>query len=246
MGFELTWHNTFTILKREFRSFFNSPLAYVFLTLFLVSSGWLFYFFPRPFFLIAQADLTGLFIIILTMYIFFIPALTMKVWSEEKRIGTVEILFTLPINESEIVLGKFLASLGFVAISLGFTLILPIMVGFIGEQDLGMTISGYLASFFAAGVIISIGMFISYLTKHQIISFIFTVIIIAFLILPGLDWILMQVGWVARILEPMTITYHFNSLARGVIDSRDLLYFASMIGFFLYLNVKTVESRKLL
>jgi ABC-2 type transport system permease protein len=246
MPIEWEWRNIKTIFFREFSSFFNSALAYVFLTLFLVAAGWLFYYFPRPFFLIEQADLTGLFIVILTLYIFFIPALTMKVWSEEKRMGTIEILLTLPIRESEAVIGKFIAVMSFVGISLVFTFVIPLMVGLIGDQDLGMTVSGYLACFLAAGAIVSIGMFISYLTKHQIISFIFTTMVVAFFILPGLDWILMQFGAFARLIEPVTITYHFNSIARGVVDSRDLVYFFSVIGFFLYLNVKTIESRKLI
>lgn len=243
---QVTWTNIRAVYRKEFLSFFNSALAYVFLTLFLVAAGWLFFYFPRPFFLMEQADLTGLFIVVLTLYIFFIPALTMKVWSEEKRLGTIEVLLTLPIRESEAVLGKFLAVMSFVAISLSFTLVMPVMVGFIGNQDLGMTFGGYLACFLAAGVIVSIGMFISYLTKHQIISFIFTTIIVALFVLPGLDWILMQFGTLARFVEPVTITYHFNSITRGVIDSRDLIYFGSVIGFFLYLNIKAIESRKFL
>lgn len=246
MGLELSWYNIRTVTKREFKSFFNSPLAYVFLTIFLVAGTWLFYYFPRPFFLIGQAELTGLFIVVLTLFIFFIPALTMKSWSEEKRSGTLEILFTLPLRPAEIVLGKFIAIMGFVGVALLFTIVLPIMVSFVGNQDIGMTLSGYLASFLSAGIIVAIGMFISYLTRHQIISFIFTTIIVAFLVLPGLDWILMQVGWMARIIEPLTITYHFNSLAKGVLDSRDLIYFVSMIGFFLYVNIKSVEARFLI
>ncbi len=240
----LSWKNIVTVYQKEFRSFFTSALAYVFLTLFLVLSIWLFYYFPRPFFLIGQSDMTGLFIVVLTMYIFFIPALTMKTWSEEKRLGTIEILLTLPLRDAEIVIGKYLAIMNFIAISLALTLILPFMVGFIGDQDMGMTISGYLASFLAAGVIVAIGMFISYMTEHQIIAFISTTIAVAILVLPGLDWILMQFGWFARLIEPFTITYHFNSLSRGVVDSRDIFYFFSMIFFFLYLNIKTVENRK--
>lgn len=240
----INFENILTVFRREYRSYFNSALAYVFLTLFLILSGWLFYYFPRPFFLIGQADLGGLFIIVLTLYIFFIPALTMKVWSEEKRLGTIELLLTLPLRVTELVIGKFFAVMSFVALTLAFTLILPLMVSFVGNQDIGMTISGYLASYLSAGVIVAIGMFLSYLTKHQIIAFIFTTIVVSLLILPGLDWILMQFGSLARFIEPVTITYHFNSLARGVIDSRDIIYFLSMIFFFLYLNIKVIEGRK--
>lgn len=233
-------HQILILARKEFRSYFDSPVAYVVITLFLLIAGWQF---STALFLNNTADLRTLFGIVRFILLFFIPALSMRLISEEKRLGTIEILMTLPMKDWQLVLGKFLAAYLLVIITILLTLIHYITISSLGDPDLGATIGGYLGLILIVGVYLSIGIFTSSLTQNQIVAFISAfVIIFAFFIMDKI--ILFFPGFIASILEFLSIDYHFNNIARGVIDSRDLIYYLSMMLLFLFLTVQTLESRK--
>lgn len=233
-------HQILTLAKKEFRSYFDSPVAYVVITIFLLISGWQF---STSMFLSNTADLRGLFSIIRFILLFFIPAISMRLISEEKRLGTIELLLTLPIKDWHLVLGKFIAAYAMIVITLLLTLIHFITITALGNPDIGATIAGYVGLFFVVGVYLSIGIFTSALSQNQIVAFITSFLIIFALFM--LDKIVIFFpGYIANILEFISIDYHFNSIARGVIDSRNIIYYLSVIFIFLFLTVQTLESRK--
>lgn len=230
------------IIKRELQGYFNSAIAYICLTVFLVLINWLFW---RVFFIENQAQLRGFFGFIPWIFLFFMPAITMRLWAEEKRQGTFEVLMTLPVNDFEIVLGKFLASFILMITALVLTLPLPITVASLGNLDWGIVTGGYVGLLFMGAAYISIGLFASSLTVNQIVAFIFGVIISFSLVIVGQDLVLFSLpSWLAPVFEYISIGKHFDSIARGVIDTRDLIYYFSVIFFFLYLNILSLESRK--
>ena len=234
--------NMLTIFQKEFKSYFNSPIAYIFIITFLLFSSWLFF---RTFFLIGQAHMRPLFGILPWLFLILAPAITMRAWAEEKKMGTMEVLMTLPLKDYEIVLGKFLASFIFLITAVLLTFPLALTIYFLGEPDNGTIVGGYLGACLMGGAYLAIGLFISSLTQNQIVAFIVSIVVcFAFLII-GEDIVLMSAP---AILSPV-FTYlglgaHFESISRGVIDSRDLLYYSSLIGFFLFLNTLAIESRK--
>ncbi len=225
---------------KELKSYFNSPVAYVVITLFLLIAGWQF---ATSLFLANQADLRQLFGIIRFILLFFIPAISMRLLSEEKRVGTIELLMTMPLKDWQLVLGKFIAAYILIGITLFLTLVHFITIASIGSPDVGATFGGYLGLALIVGVYLSIGIFTSSLTQNQIIAFILAfVIIFVFYILDKI--IFFMPGFIANILEYLSIDFHFNNLARGVVDTRDVLYFISMMFFFLFLTTQVLESRK--
>ena len=234
--------NITAIFKKEFRSYFNSPIAYIFITFFLAISSWLFF---RAFFLVGQAELRRFFGLMPWIFLFFIPAVTMKLWAEEKKLGTAEILMTLPIRDYEVVLGKFLASFGLLAVTALFSLGLPFSVMYLGDPDGGTIVCGYLGLLLMGGAYLAIGLFASTLTENQIIAFILGIsVCFAFLII-GEDFVLFSTpDWLFPIFSYLGLGAHYSSILRGVIDSRDIIYYLSIIGFFLYLSTLSVESRK--
>nr|HPQ41838.1 ABC transporter permease [bacterium] len=162
------------IFKREFRSYFDSPVAYIFITVFLVLTGWLFF---SSFFIVNYASLRGFFDILPWMFLFFVPAVTMRLWSEEKKLGTMELLMTLPVKDSDVVIGKFFASYAFMSLTVLLTFPLVISVSTLGNPDSGPIIGGYLGAILMGGAYLSIGMFASSLNENQIIAFILGVVI---------------------------------------------------------------------
>ncbi len=233
-------HQILTLAKKEFRSYFDSPVAYVVITLFLLISGWQF---STTLFLSNSADLRTLFGIIRFILLFFIPALSMRLISEEKRLGTIELLMTLPIKDWQLVLGKFLAAYLLVIITILLTLIHYVTIAMMGEPDFGATVGGYLGLILVVGVYLAIGIFTSSLTQNQIVAFIasFAIIFVLFIF----DKVVIFFpGFIGNIIEYLSIDYHFNNVSRGVIDSRNLIYYASMIFVFLFLTVQSLESRK--
>nr|MBN2277022.1 ABC transporter permease subunit [candidate division Zixibacteria bacterium] len=228
------------LAKKEFRSYFDSPVAYVVITLFLLIAGWQF---ATGMFLNNTADLRGLFGIIKFILLFFIPALSMRLISEEKRLGTIELLMTLPIKDWQLVLGKFLSAYLLVVITLLLTLIHYFSINALGEPDFGAAMGGYIGLFLVVGVYLTIGTFTSSLTQNQIVAFIVSFVIIFFFYV--LDKIIFFFpGFVANLLEFLSIDYHYNNMARGVIDSRDVFYLLSLMFLFLFLTVQSLESRK--
>ncbi len=234
--------NITAIFKKEFRSYFNSPIAYIFITFFLGISAWLFF---RSFFFANQAEMRGFFGLMPWIFLFFIPAVTMKLWAEEKKLGTVEILMTLPIQDYEVIIGKFLASLALLTVTVLLSLVLPLSVMYLGDPDGGTLITGYLGLLLMGAAYISIGLFTSTLTENQIIAFIFGITVCFVLLIIGEDIVLFNApNWLYPIFSYLGLGAHYSSILRGVLDSRDIIYYLSLIGFFLYLSTLSVESRK--
>ncbi len=233
-------NNVLTIFRREIRSYFNSPVAYIVITLFLLVSG---YFFASTLFVNNTADLRSLFGISSFILMLFAPAITMRLLAEERRAGTIEILVTLPVKDSEIVVGKFLAGFALTAISVILTFVAYLTIASLGNADFGAAFGGYLGLILMGAVYVSIGLFTSSLSANQIIAFIVGfVIIFAFFMLDKILPFLPDT--LASFFEYLSIDYHYSNISRGVIDSRDLIYYFSMIFFFLYLAIKMTESRK--
>jgi ABC-2 type transport system permease protein len=234
--------NILTIFQKEFRSYFNSPIAYIFIITFLLFSSWLFF---RTFFLLGQAHLRPLFSILPWLFLILAPAITMRSWAEEKKMGTIEVLMTLPLRDYEVVLGKFLSGFIFMLLSVLLTFPLVITLSVLGRPETGTIIGGYLGASLMGAAYLAIGLFISSLTKNQIIAFIVGIVTCFGFLIIGEDLVLMSApAMVAPLLTYLGLGAHFESISRGVIDSRDILYYLSIIGFFLFLNTLAVESRK--
>lgn len=233
--------NILTISKREFVAYFKSPIAYVYLTTFLVVTNWLFF---RGFFVMGQADMRMFFSLMPWIFLFFVPAVSMGKWSEEKKQGTLEILFTLPIREIDIVIAKFIAGLGLIISSLLLTSPIAVTVALVGDADLGPIVGGYLGLIFLGGAYLAIGLVISALTENQIIAFILGVTVSFLFLIVGTPLVTgNNPGMFTQMLGYLGLGMHFDSITRGVIDLRDILYYLSIIGFFLFLNLKALGGR---
>jgi ABC-2 type transport system permease protein len=229
-------------MKREFFSFFVSPIAYIFLTLFLIITNFVFF---QSFFIIGESTMRGYFDLLPWLFLMFLPAVTMRSWAEEKKHKTLELLLTWPLSDYEVVLGKFLASLLFLLLALLLSFTVPLTVNLVGNPDMGVIIASYIGALFLGGAYIAIGMAISSVTENQIVAFIGTVVIILAFLLMGQDVVVAYFPTnVSQVLLNLSFDYHFKSIARGVLDSRDVIYYLSIIGFFLFLNVQSLESRK--
>ena len=232
--------NVGPIYRREIRSYFQSPVAYVVIVVFLAIVGW---FFTSDLFLINVASLRIVFELVPLVFLFFVPAITMRLLAEEKKSGTLELLATRPVRDVEIVLGKFFAAWTLLAAALAPTLIYLITLSALGSPDPGPVITGYLGLLLMGGVYIAIGIFASSITENQIVAFIVSLLIILALFMA--DKVLVFVPpAVASTLEFISIDYHFENIERGVIDSRNLIYFGSVLGFALLLATTSLERRK--
>lgn len=228
------------IFRRELRSYFNSPVAYVVIVVFLAIIGW---FFSSNLFVMNMASLRVVFELVPLVFLFFVPAITMRLLAEEKKSGTLELLATKPVRDVEIVLGKFFAALALLAAALLPTALYLIAVMSLGSIDLGPVVTGYAGLLLMGSVYIGIGLFASGLTENQIVAFILGFLMMFVLFM--LNRILLYVPeGLATTVEFLGIDYHFSNIARGVIDSRDIIYFFSLIGFSLYLATVTLERRK--
>lgn len=236
--------NILTIAGKELRSYFNSTIAYVFMVLFLVLNVVLL-FELQKFFVIGQATLRDFFELAPIVFLFFVPAVSMRMWAEERKLGTLETLMTLPLKDWEVVIGKFLASMVFLLITLALTFPLPVMVAALGNPDAGALFCGYLGLALVGAAYLAIGLWISSLTENQIVAFISAFVLCLALFMIGVDIVLTSVPrWLVPFLKGISLGSRFSSIERGVIDSRDVLYYLSMIGFFLFLNVRSVEARR--
>ncbi len=235
---------TYVIFKREFSSFFDSLMAYFFLVIFL---GLVNVFFMWLVFLPSRAvNMTAYFELAKFGFIIFIPAITMKVWADEKKLGTLELIMTMPVRDSEAIIGKFLACMAFVGVALLLSfLTIPTAMAFVGEPDWGPILGGYIGLTLLCACFVAIGLATSSMTENQFISFLLSIIIIV-IMLACYDVVGMRdmPGWVLGFLAYMDAGQHFDSISRGVIDSRDLVYYFSVIGFFLFLNYRAVTSRR--
>ncbi|MFO0982064.1 MAG: Gldg family protein [Planctomycetota bacterium] len=224
--------NIVAITMKELRMYFRTPIAYVIIALFLGLTGWLF-FFGSKFFLGSEATMRAFFEPLPWIFLIFIPAITMRLWSEEKKVGTIEVLFTMPVRSFEAVLGKFFGAVLLVAVMLALSFSIPAVVAYVGDPDPGPIWGGYVGALLLASAYVGIGLFASSLTENQIIAFLTAVVIGFFFFIldsSGLE------GFVPSFAKQFSLNYHFDSVGRGVIDLRDLAYYASFCGFFLVLN----------
>lgn len=236
--------NTWAITRREFGAYFNSPIAYVFIAAFLGATMFLFFTYP-DFLSLRQASLDNLFNWIPWVFLFFVPAVTMRLWAEERKSGTLEVLLTMPVTTTQAVLGKFFASVAFLAVAIAGTFPIPVLVCWLGSPDRGPMIGGYLGALLMGAAYISVGCFLSSITRNQIIAFIISLLVIfGFVIIGQRDIMQYFPDSMARTLDYLCISSHFASISRGVISSRDILYYFSVTSFFLMLNGIAIESRK--
>ena len=236
----ISLQNILPMFRRELRSYFNSPVAYVVIVVFLVIIGW---FFTSNLFLMNTASMRVVFELVPLVFLFFVPASTMRLLAEEKKSGTLELLTTKPVTDGEIVIAKFLAAWTLLGAALVPTFLYVITMMSLGSIDLGPVLAGYLGLLLMGGAYIAIGIFASSLTENQIIAFIISFLIVLALFL--MDKVLMYVPeGLASTLEFLAVDYHFSNIARGVIDSRDIIYFASLLGFSLLLATVSLERRK--
>jgi len=242
--------NAYRIFRKELGTYFNSPQAYIFLVVFLIISPALFFNLARDgFFKSHIANLDGFFIYLPWLFLFLCPAITMRIWSEERRSGTEELLMTMPIRDWEATLGKFLSTVFLLACALVLTLPLVFVVHHFADKttpvDFGPIICGYIGAFLMGSSILAIGCWASSVTVNQIVAFIATCVVTFLLIivsLPKLGDVLPP--RVFDILSQFGLMQHFVSMYRGVLDAKDVAYYLAVIIFFLFLNVRTVESRK--
>jgi len=235
------------VFKRELKSYFTTPIAYVFLVIFLSFSAYL--PFRQGFFEMRQADMRAFFMNLPLLFIILVPATAMRLWAEERRVGSIELLFTLPITVTQAVLGKFLAAWLFLAIALALTFPMPITVCYLGDPDIGLIITGYLGSLLMAGGFLAIGCFFSVVSKNQVISFVLSVVACAVLVFAGMPTTLnylstfLPAGLVSAI-ETMSFRTHFESLQKGVMEFKDISFFVLLIAGWIAASSIVLDERK--
>ena len=233
------WSNIKTIAKRELGAYFSSPLAYVFIVIFLLLSGF-FTFMVGGFFEIGQASLAHPFFDWHPwFYLFLVPAVGMRQWAEERRVGTIELLLTMPITPWQAIVGKFLASWLFLALALALTFPIVITVNYLGSPDNGVILAAYLGSWLMAGAYLAVSCITSAMTRTQVVSFIVSVVFCLFLILAGFPPVGRLLSgwappWLVDTVTSFSVITHFDGLQKGVLDSRDVIFFLSIIVFSLF------------
>ena len=233
------WRNIWTITKRELGAYFSSPIAYVFIVIFLLLCGF-FTFFVGGFFERQEASqVRPFFDWHPWFYLFLVPAVGMRLWAEERRTGTIELLLTMPITAWQAIVGKFLASWLFLALALALTFPIVITVNYLGHPDNGVILTAYLGSWLMAGAYLAISCITSALTRSQVVSFIISLVVCLFLILAGFPPVinvLEQMAWpsLVDLVTSFSVMTHFEGFQKGVLDSRDILFFLSVIGFSLF------------
>ena len=235
------------VFKRELKSYFTTPIAYVFLVVFLFFAGYL--TFKNGFFEIRQADMTAFFVNMPLLFAFLVPATAMRLWAEERKTGSIELLFTLPITVMQAVLGKFFAAWVFLVIAMALTFPMVITVFYLGQPDLGLIITGYLGSILMAGGFLAVGCFFSALSKNQVISFVLSVVACAVLVFAGVPTTMnylstfLPAGLVTAVGN-MSFETHFESIQKGVLEFRDVSYFLFLIVGWVAACAVVLEERK--
>jgi len=240
--------NIWTVAKREMAGYFASPVAYVFIVIFLVTTGF-FTFNVSRLFETNEASLATFFLWHPWLYLVLVPAIGMRLWSEERRYGTLELLLTMPITPTQAIVGKFVAAWLFLALSLVLTFPVVITVNYLGDPDNGVILTGYFGSFLVAGTYLAVSNLTSSMTRNQVVSFITSVVVCLFLVLAGwppvtdmlVHW---APAWTVDALAAFSVMPHYDGLQRGVIDTRDLLYFVSVIVFMLFTTGVVLRSRR--
>jgi len=229
------------IFKKEFKSYFVSPIAYIVISVFLIIIGWLFY---STFFLDRQANMTRFFSLLPVAFAFVVPAVTMRLFSEEINIGSYEILLTMPVTFRDIIVGKFLAAVGFIGVMLFPTLFYAVSTTFLGKLDWGPVIGGYLGAFLLGATFSSIGLLASSVTRNQVVAFIIGMAVCLALTLL-IDFMLFFLpNFLVGIFQYLSANYHFQNIAKGVIDFRDILYFVSVSFVVLYGTNLIMQGKK--
>ena len=236
------------IFKRELGAYFSTPLAYVFIVIFLALAGAVTFYFGA-FFERGQADLQPFFAFHPWLYLFLIPAVGMRLWAEERKSGTLELLMTLPVSTLQTVVGKFLAAWAFTGIALILTFPIWITVNYLGEPDNGIIFAGYIGSLLMAGAFLAICGFVSALTRNQVIAFVVSAAVCFLFMMSGLELVLSAFrDWapyfVIDTIASLSFLTHFDGITKGVIDLRDVIYLVSAIGVFLFANIVTVDLKK--
>jgi ABC-2 type transport system permease protein len=239
---------TINVMQRELTGYFATPVAYVFLIIFLVMTG-IFAFYLGNFYERGFADLDSFFRFHPWLYLFLVPAISMRLWAEERRSGTIELLFTLPLTTIQAVLGKFLAAWAFIGLALVLTVPMWITVNYLGSPDNGVILAAYLGSWLMAGGFLAIGSCMSALTRNQVVAFILSIVVCFLFLLSGLPMVMnLFIDWAPQIvldgIASLSFLKHFADISKGVIDLRDLVYFALVIGFWLLANVLILEMKK--
>ena len=237
-----------TISKRELGNYFGTPVAYVFIVIFLAFTG-VFTFYMGGFYERAQADLRPFFVYHPWLYLFLIPALSMRLWAEERKSGSIELLMTLPVSVAAAVFGKYLAAWVFTAIALSLTFPMWITVNYLGSPDNSVIFASYLGSLLMAGAYLAVGSCISSITKNQVIAFVITVVICFLFILSGFPLVInFFSGWapqtIVNAIASLSFLTHYNNISKGVLDFRDVFYFLSFIVFWLYINIVIIDMKK--
>jgi len=242
IGEKFLMKKIWALAKKELRIYFNSPIAYIFLVAFLGLSSWIFF---RTFFLAGQAQMRGFFEILPWIFLLLIPSLTMRIWSEEFRSGTIETLFTSSISIPAAVAGKILASFLFLIICLLLTFPLAISVGTLGNLDWGAVAAGYFGAFFLGASFIALGFFISAATKNQIVAFILSAFSCFLFLIIGSQFVIFSLpNFLGNFCRFISLGTHFDSMLRGVFDTRDLIFYFSFISLFLFLNIEILQIKK--
>jgi ABC-2 type transport system permease protein len=242
------WANIKAVMKRELGGYFTSPIAYVFLVIFLLLTGF-FTFTVGNFFERGEASLVSFFTWHPWLYLFLVPAVGMRLWSEERRLGTMELLLTMPITAWQAIVGKFLASWAFLGLALALTFPVVITVNWLGDPDNGVIFAGYIGSFMLAGAYLAVSCMTSAMTRNQVISFILSVMICLFLILAGYTPV---TDLLTRFANPVvvqtiaafSVMTHFEGFQRGVLDTRDVVFFASVMGFALFTTGVIIRNQR--
>jgi ABC-2 type transport system permease protein len=229
------------IFKKEFKTYFISPIAYIVISIFLLIIGWLFF---STFFLNRQANMSRFFSMLPITFSFVIPAITMRLFSEEINVGTYEILLTLPVTFRDIIVGKFLASVAFVGIMLAPTLVYAISISFIGNLDWGPVIGGYLGALLLGAGYCAIGLLTSSITRNQVVAFIIGMTVCFSLTLLTDFMLYFLPDTFVEFFQHLSANYHFRNIAKGVVDSRDILYFASLSFIALYVANLVMQEKK--
>ncbi len=240
--------NTFEILQRELKSYFESPVAYVFLTVFLILTGF-FTFLVGRYYESGQAELRLFFYWHPWLYLLLVPAASMRLLADERRSGTIELLLTLPISTAQVILGKFLAAWLFIGLALALTFPVVLTTAWLGNPDMGVVLGGYMGSFLLAGAYLSVGILASALTRNQVISFVLSLVACFFLLLVGyppftdmlVKW---APNWLVEGFAALSVMPHYESIQRGVLDLRDIVYYASVIAAMLVGTHIVLDSKK--
>lgn len=240
--------NILTIFRREFAGYFATPVAFIFIIIFLALAG-SFTFYMGYFIERGNADLQTFFLFHPWLYLLLIPAVSMRLWAEERKQGTIELFLTLPISLSEAVIGKFLAAWAFVGLALALTFPMWITVNVLGEPDNGVILAGYIGSLLMAGAYLAIGSCLSALTKNQVVAFVITITVCFIFTAGGSNAVLGLVqGWapeaVVQTIQNMSFMTHFQQIAKGVIDLRDAVFFVALIAAWLAANILVVDLKK--